>query len=78
MQPSPSIPNEEPESEVLKPDFTFIPTGRHIWRQEGPYLVCRECPLHHAVFIGIENLMVGEDENGRPILRSRSELNLAG
>ena len=65
------LPEEEA---VYAPDFVFIPNGRHIWRQEGPYLVCRECGLHHAVFIGIEMLMVGEDEDGKPILKSREEV----
>jgi hypothetical protein len=79
-----SSPPEEPkiktESEVLdlnKPDFVFIPEGRHTWRQEGPYLVCRSCILHHAVHVGMNKIMVGEDEDGQPILRERSELNLA-
>jgi hypothetical protein len=60
--------------EVYKPDFVFIPAGRHVWRQEGPYLVCKECGLHHAVFIGIENLMIGEDEQGKPIIKSKQEV----
>jgi hypothetical protein len=69
--------NEEitPEvEEVYKPDFVFVPGGRHIWRQEGPYLVCRDCGLHHAVFIGIENIMIGEDEQGKPIIKSKLEV----
>ena len=60
--------------EEYKPDFQFIPSGRHVYRQNGPYLVCRECALHHAVFIGMEKMMVGEDDEGTPILRQRSEL----
>lgn len=67
---------EEPESEVIdlnRPDFSFVP-GRHIYRQEGPYIVCRACELHHATYIGIDRLMVGEDENGKPILKSKREV----
>jgi hypothetical protein len=60
--------------EVYKPDFVFIPQGRHVWRQEGPYLVCRDCGLHHAVFIGIENIMIGEESDGKPIIKSRQEV----
>ena len=67
------LPEEESEDLEFIPDFTFTP-GRHIYRQNGPYLVCRECQLHHAVYIGIDNIMVGE-EDGVPIIRKRSELN---
>jgi len=77
LQTSQKPENDEilPEVEdVYTPDFVFIPKGRHVWRQEGPYLVCRECGLHHAVFMGIEKLMVGEDEDGKPILKSRQEV----
>jgi hypothetical protein len=62
---------EAPESEVLdfnKPDFVFTP-GRHTWRQKGPYLVCCACELSHATFIGMGKIMVGEKENGDPILK---------
>ena len=72
----PESPSLEPESEVLdfnKPEYTFVP-GRHVYRQEGPYLICRSCELHHAIHIGIENLMVGEDENGVPIIKSKQEV----
>ncbi len=69
-------PNEEiKEAESVnfdQPDFVFSPPGRHTYRQEGPYLVCRTCVLHHAVFIGMDRIMVGEDEEGKPILKARS------
>jgi len=64
----------EDEIEEFKPDFTFIPKGRHIYRQQGPYLICRECQLDHAVYVGMEKIMVGEDEDGTPILKLRSEI----
>ena len=70
--------NEEPIQEVHdfeKPDFEFKPQGRHTYRQEGGYLVCRTCTLHHAVWIGMEKIMVGESSDGTPILKPRSELN---
>ena len=65
----------EIENEVIefKNDFTFIP-GRHLYRQAGPYLICKECTLHHAIYIGMEKMMVGEDEDGKPILKERSEM----
>lgn len=70
----PKKPLIEEENELeWKPEFKFVP-GKHIYRQEGPYLVCRECELHHAVYIGMDHIMVGE-ENGKPIIRKRSELN---
>ncbi len=58
---------------VFTPDFTFVP-GRHVYRQAGPYLICKECDLHHAVYVGIEKIMVGEDKDGKPILKDRSEM----
>lgn len=81
MQTKPSTSEElvekPDEGEVYRPDFVFLPKGRHMYRQEGPYLVCRTCELHHSVYVGMENIMIGENENGEPILRRRSELNLA-
>ena len=77
MKPS-NTEDQENQAEVNEGtlEFQFIP-GRHVYKQEGPYLVCRECELHHAVYIGMDKIMVGEDESGSPIVRSRSELNLA-
>lgn len=76
-KPTPNDQNEEIEPQVdeaYTPDFVFLPKGRHTYRQEGPYLVCRSCELHHAVFIGIENIMMGEDEDGNPIVKSKKEV----
>ena len=79
MQPKPSPEDQDEvnsleEDIVYAPDFVFFPKGRHTYRQEGPYLVCRSCELHHAVYIGMEKIMVGENENGEPIVKRRSEL----
>lgn len=71
--------NEEEIKEELdfnKPDYAFIPNGVHMWRQEGYYLVCHSCDLTHAVFIGKDKVMVGEDEKGSPILKTRKELKM--
>lgn len=77
------MPNEEQtietpeEGESLdfnSPAFTFTPAGRHTYRQEGYYLVCKSCELHHAVFIGPDKIMVGEDEKGNPILKKRIDI----
>lgn len=66
-----NLKKEEQAYDFDKPEYTFIPKGIHNWRQEGPYLVCRSCEIHHAVYIGMEKMMVGIDENGNPILKSR-------
>lgn len=66
-----NLKKEEQAYDFDKPEYTFIPKGIHNWRQEGPYLVCRSCEIHHAVFIGMEKMMIGIDENGNPILKSR-------
>jgi hypothetical protein len=63
----------EPVIENLN-NIESFPAGRHIWRQQGPYIVCSGCPLSHAIYIGMEKIMVGEDEKGEPILKSRQEL----
>ena len=79
MPENQSNDNQEPEETpgediVYTPDFVFLPKGRHTYRQEGPYLVCRSCELHHAIYIGMEKLMVGENDNGEPILKTRKEV----
>lgn len=68
------IKGEELLLDFNKPDFTFIPSARHRWKQQGPYLVCTSCELQHAVYIGMDKIMVGEDEDGKPILKNRSKL----
>lgn len=55
--------------ELYTPDFVFMPQGVHKYRQEGPYLICRGCELHHAVYVGMDKQMTGEDEDGKPILK---------
>lgn len=65
---------EEAESEVLnfdKADFKFIPKGNCQYRQQGPYLVCYSCELQHAVFIGMNKMMVGTNKDGTPIIKNR-------
>lgn len=66
------IKQEDPfeTADLSKPAFTFIPKGRHTYRQEGPYLICRSCELHHAIWIGVNKQMVGEDKEGTPILKT--------
>lgn len=69
-----SMTNEEPLSEskpIDKPDYEFKPNEIHEWRQQGFYLICKSCELQHAVFIGSENILVGINKEGKPILKSR-------
>jgi hypothetical protein len=80
------VPNEEtsteekPIEEILdfdKPDFKFVPKETHEWRQKGYYLVCVACELQHAVWIGAEKIMVGTNEKGTPLFKTRKELGMA-
>jgi hypothetical protein len=64
------------ELDFTKPDFIFFPKGRHIYRQQGYFLVCNGCDLPHAVFIGKDKVMVGEDSEGQPILKKRNEVGM--
>lgn len=59
------------EGEILHKVFEFNPDGSCRFRQRGPYLVCVSCEVQHAVWIGMNKMMIGEDENGKPILKSR-------
>lgn len=60
------------DGEVLRKEYEFTPHALCKYKQRGPYLVCTSCELQHAVFIGIENMMVGEDANGKPIIKRRT------
>jgi len=62
------------EGEVMQKAFEFIPSGTCTFKQRGPYLICTSCEIQHANWIGMDKIMVGEDEKGKPILKSRSEL----
>ena len=64
----------EPLDETLdfdKPTFAFKPNEYHEWRQQGCYLVCKSCELIHAVYIGMDKLMVGLDSQGHPLFKNR-------
>lgn len=69
--------NDEPLSEskpIDKPDFEFKPNEIHDWKQQGIYLICKSCELHHAVFIGVDKMMVGVNDKGQPILKDKKEI----
>lgn len=44
---------------------------RHTWRQKGIWLICRTCEQQHAICIGANKRMVGEQDDGTPILVNR-------
>ena len=76
-KPSP-LPENNKQEEIVDPvetldfthpDYEFFPKGRHVYRQQGFYLVCVSCELQHAIFIGPNKHMVGETEEGLPILK---------
>jgi len=68
------VEQEAEEYEVLKKDYEFIAPSQHEWRQRGPYLVCVSCELQHAVYIGMERILIGKDEEGKPILKNRKDV----
>jgi len=78
-EPKPKENKDEVEEygEVLQKEFEWSATGDCRYKQRGIYLVCTSCEVQHAQFIGMEKIMVGEDKEGRPILKLRSELNVA-
>lgn len=60
------------EGEVLRKEYEFIPSALCKYKQRGPYLICVSCEIQHATWIGMEKIMVGEDDSGKPIVKSRS------
>jgi len=62
---------EEQPYDFSNPEYVFTPKGIHNWKQEGPYVVCRSCEIEHAIWIGMDKMMVGIDEEGRPIIKPR-------
>jgi hypothetical protein len=66
-----NLKSEEKAYDFDNPEFVFTPKGVHNWKQEGPYIVCRSCEIEHAIYVGMEKMMVGIDDEGRPILKSR-------
>lgn len=66
-----SVKKNEAFEETNDQIFKYLPKGRHTWRQQGFYLVCKSCDLSHAIFIGPNQIMVGEKEDGQPILKKK-------
>ncbi len=59
------------ELDFNNPSYQFIPGGSHEWSQRGPYLICKSCDLEHASWIGMQLIMTGLTEDGKPILSKR-------
>lgn len=62
--------NEE-TLDFTKPSFVFKPEANHTFRQQGPYIICKSCEVTHAVWIGIEKVLVGFDQRGQPIIKKK-------
>jgi hypothetical protein len=57
---------EHYEGERKEP-FVIPGIAGHEWRQQGPMLVCKSCPISHAQHIGLNVRLVGF-KDGMPIL----------
>lgn len=44
---------------------------RHTWRQKGVWLICQSCEQQHGINIGVNKIMIGEEDDGTPILVNR-------
>lgn len=44
---------------------------RHNWMMKGVYLVCNSCPYPHRFYVGNGHVMVGIDDKGNPILKTK-------
>lgn len=40
----------------------------HTWRQKGFWLICKTCDHQHATWLGKDKVMIGEDDDGNPII----------
>lgn len=66
---------DDKEGEVMdfnRPDFKFEPKESHDWRQQGPFVICKSCDLEHAVWVGMDKLLMGLNGDGTPIFKDRS------
>lgn len=41
------------------------------WVQRGPYIINTSSKLDYGIYVGIEQMLVGVDKKGQPILKSR-------
>jgi hypothetical protein len=52
----------------------YVHLKGHVWRQEGPYIVCDSCPVRHSFCIGIDKILTGIDRQGNPIIKKRKKV----
>ncbi len=50
-----------------------LPARGHRWLQQGPFLICKSCPIEHSIFIGVNKRLVGYTDDNEPILKSIDE-----
>lgn len=63
---------EKHQIDTRDPEEVFdLPKKGHRWVQQGPFLVCKSCPVTHSTHIGIDKRLVGYDEDGEPIIEKR-------
>lgn len=43
----------------------------HVWKQQGTSIICSSCPARHGLNIKVNEMMVGVDENGMPLLAKK-------
>lgn len=41
------------------------------WIQQGPYIINTSSSLDYGIYVGMELILVGVDDRGQPILKSR-------
>lgn len=69
----PQFPNVDEAYEQLQ--RTARSNTHHVPRQQGPYIICISCKFAHTLkYIGLDQIMVGIDEHGGPILRKRGPM----
>lgn len=62
----------DPESvEVDLSKLEPYTNSAHQWHQEGGYLICDSCTVRHASHIGIDRVLKGFDDQGKPIIEKR-------
>jgi len=48
--------------------------SHHRWVQKGVWLVCKSCKFKHAFYIGINKVLTGFDNEGKPIIKDKKEV----
>lgn len=62
--------NEEPV--VIKHEVErFDNTVSGEWIQKGPYIINKSAKLPYGVYIGMNKILIGIDQNGKPMLKDR-------